>query len=88
MANGIGGNDAAVEMHAFDKRVDAHDLDAVAFRLDHGRIIADADKDPVRIGREPAADAGDEIALGDVADDRGQSRIIWHSRRRASRESP
>jgi hypothetical protein len=57
-------------VHAFDERVHAQNVEAVPLRLDHGRIVADADRHPARRWRQAVLNAGDEFALGKVADDR------------------
>jgi hypothetical protein len=66
MANRVGGYKGAIEVDTFDERIDAQCLDAVPLRLDDRRIVADADKQPVRGGRQILLDARDQIALAQI----------------------
>ena len=68
MTDGRGRRERAIEVHAFDERVDAQHLEAIALRLDHRRIVADADQHPVGRRRQPCVNARDELALGEARD--------------------
>ena len=57
MADGVGRREAAIEVHAFDDGVDGEDLELVALRLDDRGIVADADEQPGRRGRQARLDA-------------------------------
>ena len=67
MADRVGRHERAVEVDALDERVDGQHLDAIPLRLDHRRIVADADEQPVRRRRRrrPRMRAI-ELALGAV----------------------
>ena len=94
MANCFRRDEGAIEVDAFDERVDAEDLDAVSLRLDHRGIVADADEQPVRRGRQMLLDAREERALVNVADGSASHRppatgqLTWRSPWRAFRGSP
>src|SRR2546430_5866415 len=68
MADRLGRNERAVDMHAVDNRIDAQDLDAIRFWFDDGGIVADADEEPVGGGGQALLNARDQIALGVVGD--------------------
>ena len=53
MPDGVRRREAAIEVHAFDERIDAQDLEAVPHRLDDRRVVTNADRQP--IGAERAA---------------------------------
>ena len=63
MADRIGWHERAIEVHAFNECIDGQHLDAVALRLDDGRVVTDADQQPRWRSRQPAADARDQLAL-------------------------
>ena len=63
-------SERAIEMDAVDEGVDAEDFQAVALRLDDRRIVADTDRKPGRGGGKPSADAGDELAFGQIGGER------------------
>ncbi len=69
MTDGVGRDERAVEVHAFDDRVHREHFDAVPLRLHHGRIVTDTDQQPVGRGREMSLDARDELSLGAVGND-------------------
>ena len=69
MADGVGRREAAIEVDAFDERVDGQHLEPVPLRLDDRRIVADADEQPG--GRRAAGcslDPRDQLALAEVGD--------------------
>jgi hypothetical protein len=66
VTDSAGRRERAIEMHAFDERVHAQDVEAVPFGLDHGGIVADADSHPIRRWRQAVLNAGDEVALGQI----------------------
>jgi hypothetical protein len=68
VTDGIRRRERAIEMYAVDACIDRQHLDAVAFRLDHRGIVADADEHPWRRRRQAGADTGDELALRTVGD--------------------
>jgi hypothetical protein len=69
MADGVGRHEGAIEMDAFDERIDGQDLGAIAFGLDHGRIVADADEQPVGRRRQVLPDARDQAGFAQIPDD-------------------
>ena len=92
VADGAGRRERAIEVHAVDQRIDAEDLQAVALRLDHRGIVADADQQPVGRRRAAARWMRAMSSLGQIGE-QGWRRhrcavtaLIWHSRRPASRE--
>jgi hypothetical protein len=54
---------ALVEVDAFHDRIHAEDLEPVPLRLDNGRIVADADRQPAGRRLEAFSNALDELAL-------------------------
>jgi len=68
MANRFRRDEGPIEVHAFDERIDAQDLDAVSFRLDDRRIVADAHQQPVRRRRQLLLDARNQVALAQRPD--------------------
>ena len=66
VSDGGGRRERAVEVHAFNQRVDTQDLELVPLRLHHRRIVADADRHPGGRRRKVAGDASDELALGEI----------------------
>ena len=70
MADRVGRHERAIEVHAFDDSIDGQHLDAVPFRLDDRRIVADADQEPIGCGGELPLDARDDLALGELRDER------------------
>ena len=69
-----GGDERAIEVNAFDERVDGEDLEPVALRLDDRRIVADADQRASRrCGRQLLLDAGDRARASVQVGDGGKA---------------
>ena len=68
MADCVRRHERAIEVHAVDERVDAQHFRAIPLRLDDRRIVADADEQPGRRGRELRLDARNQLAFTDVGD--------------------
>ena len=62
---------APVEMNTLHNRIDAEDLQPVPLRLDDGRIVANADRQPAGRRLQPLRNALDELALCEVGDSHG-----------------
>ena len=60
--------ETAIEMNALDERIDRDHFKLVPLRLENGRIVSDADGEPVGRLREPRLNASDELALGEIRD--------------------
>ena len=52
-----GRRERAIEVNAFDHRIDAQDLETIALRFDDRGIVTDANLHPIGRRRQPAADA-------------------------------
>ena len=63
-----GGVNAAIEVDAFDQRVHGQHFEPVPLRLHDGRIVADADEQPVGRRRKLRLNARDELGFGEVGD--------------------
>ena len=70
VTNRVGRDERAIEMNALDQRIDRQHLDPVALGLDHRRVVADPDQQPLGRGRQAFADARDELALSHASDRR------------------
>jgi hypothetical protein len=68
MSDGAGRREPPVEVNALDDRVNAQDLDAIPLRFDDGRIVADADGDPIWRGRKSGLDMRNELRFGKLRD--------------------
>ena len=75
-----GRRERPIEVHALDQRVGGRHLEQVARRLDDGRIVAQANRDPGRRRRHALAHPRDQGVLADVGD------ATWRTQWRGSRE--
>jgi hypothetical protein len=62
----VGRRQSAIEVDAFDAGIDGEHVDVIALRLDHRRIVADADDDPGRRRRQTLLYARDQLAFTEL----------------------
>ena len=63
VADGIGRRETAIEVDAFDERVDAQHFETVSRRLHNRRIVTDADDEPRGRLREPCLNPRDRARI-------------------------
>ncbi len=66
MADVGGADKRLIEVYPFDLAIGSQNLEQIALGLDDSGIVADADDDELRSGRQPLPDPLDERALTDI----------------------